>query len=298
LMVQPLPLYHITAFVSTFFMQASRGNSILLIPNPSDIDAFVDQLAGQPFTLFCGINTLFVGLCRHPDFKALDFSALNTTISGGAALTQAAIEAWENTTGCSIAEGYGLSETSPVIAINDPLAIDYGSVGREVYATIVKLIDENGNEVNDGETGELTMQGPQLMQGYWNRPDATNEVMTSDGFFRTGDVAYRNIHGNICIVDRLKDMILVSGFNVYPNEIEMVLTSHEKVFEAAVIGQPDEKTGERIEAYITALASLDENEILDYCRQNLVAYKIPKVVHIVDELPKSSVGKILRRKLR
>lgn len=298
LMVQPLPLYHITAFASSFFMQASQGNEMLLIPNPSDIEAFISQLQGVKFTIFCGINTLFVGLCQHPKFADCDFSQFNTTISGGATLTEAAIEVWERVTGCKISEGYGLSETAPVVAINDPLDIDYGSVGKEVYGTEVKMVDADGNEVSKGERGELIVKGPQVMLGYWQRPEATADVMTADGFFHTGDVAYRNENDNICIVDRIKDMILVSGFNVYPNEIEMVLTSHQDVIEAAVIGKPDDKTGERIEAFLTTNGDVSVEQLKDYCRENLVAYKVPKIIHIVDQLPKSSVGKILRRELR
>lgn len=298
IMIQPLPLYHITAFVSTLFMQTHRGNHIVLIPNPSDIDGFVTQLKAHQFTTFCGINTLFVGLCRHPDFANLDFSRFSTTISGGAALTEAAMVAWEQTTGCKIAEGYGLSETSPVIAINNPDDIDFGSVGKEVYATSVKIIGKNNLTCEDGDAGELVVKGPQVMLGYWQRPEATTEAMTEDGYFRTGDIAYRNANGNICIVDRLKDMIIVSGFNVYPNEIEDVLTSHPDILEAAVVGQPDDKTGEQVAAFITVSKDIDTDTIKTYCREQLTAYKIPKQVTIMDGLPKSSVGKILRKQLR
>lgn len=298
LMVQPLPLYHIFAFAGTIFMQASRGNHSILIPNPSDLDGFVSQIKGQPFTMMCGLNTLFVGLSRHPGFRALDFSHFHTTISGGTALTKAASDAWESVTGCVPTEGYGLSETSPVCTINDPKNIEIGSVGKPVYATVVKMLDPEGNEVLDGQTGELTVSGPQVMQGYWQREDATKKAMTSDGFFKTGDIAYRNENNNICIVDRLKDMIIVSGFNVYPNEIESVLVSNTEVIEAAVIGKPDEKTGERVVAFVTTTGNVTTDQILAHCKTDLTAYKVPKEIHVLEQLPKSSVGKVLRKALR
>lgn len=298
LMVQPLPLYHIFAFVGTLFMQASQGNQAILIPNPSDLDAFVGQIKEQPFTMMCGLNTLFVGLSRHPGFQALDFSCFNATISGGTALTKAASDAWENTTGVVPTEGYGLSETSPVISINDPKNIEIGTVGKPLFDTVVKMLDAHGNEVDDGESGELCVRGPQVMLGYWQRESATNEVMTSDGFFKTGDIAYRNQNNNICIIDRLKDMIIVSGFNVYPNEIEEVLVSNADVIEAAVIGKPDDKTGERVLAYVTTTGNISTEAILAHCKNNLTGYKLPKEIHIIEQLPKSSVGKILRKELR
>lgn len=298
LMIQPLPLYHIFAFAGTIFMQASQGNHSILIPNPSDLDGFVTQIENQPFTMMCGLNTLFVGLSRHPGFKALDFSYFNATISGGTALTKAASDAWESVTGVMPTEGFGLSETSPVISINDPKNIEIGTVGKPVFDTVVKMLDPQGNEVANGETGELAVYGPQVMQGYWQRQDETNEVMTPDGFFKTGDIAYRNKNDNICIVDRLKDMIIVSGFNVFPNEVEGVLTANSEVIEAAVVGKPDDKTGERVVAYVTTTGRITEAEILVQCKIDLTAYKIPKEIHILEQLPKSSVGKILRKELR
>lgn len=298
LMVQPLPLYHIFAFAGTIFMQASQGNHSILIPNPSDLDGFVAQITGQPFTMMCGLNTLFVGLSRHAGFQSLDFSQFNATISGGTALTKAASDAWDSVTGVVPTEGYGLSETSPVITINDPKNIEIGTVGKPVFSTVVKMLDPQGNEVADGETGELAAHGPQVMQGYWQREDATNEVMTSDGFFKTGDIAYRNTNNNICIVDRLKDMIIVSGFNVFPNEIEGVLVSNPDVIEAAVVGKQDEKTGERVVAYVTTTGNIAVEDILAHCKSDLTAYKLPKEIHILEQLPKSSVGKVLRKELR
>lgn len=298
LMIQPLPLYHIFAFAGTIFMQASQGNHSVLIPNPSDLDGFVAQIKNHPFTMMCGLNTLFVGLSRHAGFQALDFSHFNATISGGTALTKAASDAWEHVTGCVPTEGYGLSETSPVATINDPQNIEIGSVGKPVFETVVKMLDPNGKEVADGETGELAVSGPQVMQGYWQRKDATAEVMTDDGFFKTGDIAYRNKNNNICIVDRLKDMIIVSGFNVYPNEIEGVLVTNAEVIEAAVVGKPDEKTGERVVAYVTATDNISTDNILEHCKIHLTAYKVPKEIHILEQLPKSSVGKVLRKELR
>ena len=195
-------------------------------------------------------------------------------------------------------EGYGLAETSPVISINDPKNIEIGTVGKPLFDTVVKMLDAHGNEVDDGESGELCVRGPQVMLGYWQRESATNEVMTSDGFFKTGDIAYRNQNNNICIIDRLKDMIIVSGFNVYPNEIEEVLVSNADVIEAAVIGKPDDKTGERVLAYVTTTGNISTEAILAHCKNNLTGYKLPKEIHIIEQLPKSSVGKILRKELR
>ncbi len=298
LMVQPLPLYHIFAFAGTIFMQASQGNHSVLIPNPSDLDAFVAQIKNIQFTMMCGLNTLFVGLSRHTGFQALNFEHFNATISGGTALTKAASDAWERVTGVIPTEGYGLSETSPVITINDPNNIEIGSVGKPLLSTTVKMLDTHGKEVQEGEKGELAVNGPQVMQGYWQRIEATKEVMTSDGFFKTGDIAYRNENGNICIVDRLKDMIIVSGFNVFPNEIEDVLVSNPEVIEAAVVGKTDEKTGERVVAYVTTSGNITVDEISAYCKSELTAYKLPKEIHILEQLPKSSVGKVLRKELR
>jgi long-chain acyl-CoA synthetase len=293
--VCPLPLYHIYAFSVNMLVFATSGNLNILIPNPRDMDAFVQAIKPFKFTGFAGINTLFVGLCMHPEFKALDFSALKITISGGTALTSTAVNMWKTTTGCSISEGYGLSETSPVVCFNRPGKERLGTVGRPVEDTEIQLWDENDQIV---EEGQIVVRGPQVMAGYWNMPEETAKAITKDGFFKTGDVGICLEDGTIKIVDRLKDMIIVSGFNVYPNEIEDVLSQHDEILEAAVIGEPDEKTGEKVCAYITVKSEVSESDILAHCKVLLTAYKIPKKIVFMQELPKSSVGKLLRRELR
>lgn len=294
--VCPLPLYHIYAFTVNMVTLASSGNLNVLIPNPRDPAAFINAIKPFKFTGFSGINTLFVGLCQSPDFKALDFSELHLTISGGSALTSSAVDVWKSVTGCSISEGYGLSETSPVLCLNTPGQEVLGTVGKPVIDTEIKLLGEDGF-VEEGE-GEIVAKGPQVMLGYWQRPDETAKVMTDDGYFRTGDVGVRMPSGEIKIVDRLKDLIIVSGFNVYPNEIEDVLTQHSAIAEAAVIGEPDEKSGEKVCAYITVSADISTDDVIAHCREQLTGYKVPKKVVVLDELPKSTVGKILRRELR
>lgn len=294
----PLPLYHIYAFNVCMMAFASRGALIVLIPNPRDPDAFISAIKPYQFTTFAGINTLFVGLSQHPEFKKCDFSKLKLTVSGGTALTSAAVDAWKNVTGCEITEGYGLSETAPVAAFNDASNVAYGTVGKPVIGTDIAILSPDGTHLPAGESGEIAVKGPQVMQGYWQRPEATAEVMTADGYFRTGDIGVYNEDGNIQIVDRLKDMVIVSGFNVYPNEIEDVLTQYPTVIEAAVIGKEDDKSGERVCAYISVNGEVDIADIEAHCRKLLTAYKVPKEFHILKELPKSSVGKLLRRELR
>jgi long-chain acyl-CoA synthetase len=276
----------------------AKGAMTLLIPNPRDMDSFVQALKPHKFTAFAGLNTLFMGLCSHPEFPKLDFSKLKLTISGGTALTKSASDLWESTTGCSITEGYGLSETAPVVAFNQPGQEHLGTVGLPVDGTDILLLDENDKPVEDGKEGQIACKGPQVMKGYWQRPDETAKVMTTDGYFKTGDVGVRLEDGCIKIVDRLKDMIIVSGFNVYPNEVEEVLTLHPSVLEAAVIGKPDEKTQEKVCAFVTVNGDYDEATVIAHCRESLTAYKIPKEVNVIPELPKSAVGKILRRELR
>lgn len=296
--VCPLPLYHIYAFTVCMMTFFAKGCQTLLIPNPRDLDAFIGALKPFAFTTFAGINTLFVGLSRHPDFQQLDFSKLHLTISGGTALTQAAVDAWKSVTGCMITEGYGLSETSPVVAFNQPGAEQIGTVGRALQGTEIRLLNSENQPVAEGEAGEVAVRGPQVMQGYWQRPDETAKVMTEDGFFKTGDVGQFTANGELKIVDRLKDMILVSGFNVYPNEVEEVLTSHPNVMEAAVVGVADDNTGERVKAFVTLSQPIEVEALVAYCRDQLTAYKVPKDIIVLDELPKSTVGKILRRELR
>ncbi|WP_100656126.1 AMP-binding protein [Alteromonas flava] len=298
IVVCPLPLYHIYAFTVCMMTFFAKGCLTILIPNPRDPDAFISAIKPYKFTTFAGINTLFVGLGQHPDFKALDFSALKLTLSGGTALTSAAVDIWRDVTGCSITEGYGLSETAPVLTFNEPGNEKIGTIGTPLVGTEVRILDENDHAVPDGQEGQIAARGPQVMLGYWQREDATAEVMTDDGFFKTGDIGVRLPDGTIKIVDRLKDMILVSGFNVYPNEVENILTAFPTIVEAAVVGAPDDKTGERVCAYVTTSAPLDEDAVIAHCREQLTAYKVPKEIHVLDELPKSTVGKILRRELR
>lgn len=293
----PLPVYHIYAFTVNLMIFFSRGNLNVLIPNPRDIDAFVNAIKPFQFTGFSGINTLFVGLCQHSKFQALDFSKFRLTISGGTALTSSASETWQSVTGCTITEGYGLSETSPVLCLNQPGKEQIGTVGKAVSETIIQL-RVNDKEVADGEEGEIVAKGPQIMPEYWQRPEETTKVMTSDGFFRTGDVGVRLPNGNIKIVDRLKDMIIVSGFNVYPNEVEGIIVNHPKVVESAVIGIEDDKTGEAVSCFITVSEPATAQEIIAHCKESLTSYKVPKKVTIMNELPKSTVGKILRKELR
>lgn len=298
IVVCPLPLYHIYAFTVCMMTFFAKGAMVLLIPNPRDMDAFVGAIKPHKFTALAGLNTLFVGLCQHPDFKTMDFSKLHLTMSGGTALTSAAAELWQNTTGCSVTEGYGLSETAPVVSFNDPGNESIGTVGHPLIETDIQLLDSDDNPVADGEEGQIAVKGPQVMTGYWQRPDETAKVMTTNGYFKTGDVGVRMPNGTIKIVDRLKDLIIVSGFNVYPNEIEDVLCRHPKVLEAAVIGKPDDKTQERVAAFITVNAEVTHEELIEHCREVLTNYKIPKEFNVIDELPKSTVGKILRRELR
>jgi long-chain acyl-CoA synthetase len=296
--VCPLPLYHIYAFCVNMVLLASRGNLNILIPNPRNLDDLITAIKPFKFTGFAGINTLFVGLCQHPRFQELDFSELKFTLSGGTTLTTAASEQWQALTSCTISEGYGLSETSPVVCLNEPKKELIGTVGKPLPMTEVELWDENDQVVEDGQSGEIVVRGPQVMQGYWQLPEETAKAITPNGFFRTGDVGVRQPAGEIKIVDRLKDMICVSGFNVYPNEIENVLTQHPDILEAAVVGMSDDKTGEAVCAYITTTNEVSQQSVTDYCRLYLTGYKIPKKVVTLPELPKSTVGKVLRRELR
>ena len=298
ILVCPLPLYHIYAFTVSMLAFFVRGSMSVLIPNPRDMDAFVQQIKPFKFTAFAGLNTLFVGLCMHDEFKKVDVSALKLTMSGGTALTAAASDLWFKTTNCTVTEGYGLSETSPVASFNTPTKERLGTVGTPLLNTDILLLDDSDVPVPDGEAGQIAIKGPQVMKGYWQRQDETAKVMTSDGYFKTGDIGVREEDGCIKIVDRLKDLIIVSGFNVYPNEVEEALTQHPNILEAAVIGKPDDKTQERVCAYVTVSTEIDKNEVIEHCRKTLTAYKVPKEVNVLDELPKSTVGKILRRELR
>ncbi|WP_237060705.1 AMP-binding protein [Microbulbifer sediminum] len=299
LYIAPLPLYHIYAFTIHCMSLFATGNHSLLIPNPRDIPTFVKTLKGVRFTGFVGLNTLFNGLMRAPGFSDLDFSKLHTTASGGMALTRDTAKRWEEMTGCVVTEGYGMTETSPVVSFNPAEAVQLGTVGLPVPGTEVKVVDENGNDLPNNSPGELCVRGPQVMKGYWQREEATAETIDSEGWLKTGDMAEIQDDGYIKIVDRKKDMIIVSGFNVYPNEIEDVISAHDKVAEAAAIGIPDDKSGEVVKLFVVkADESVTEEEVIAYCRENMTAYKVPKQVEFREELPKTNVGKILRRELR
>lgn len=296
--VAPLPLYHIYAFTVNCMTIMLTGNHNILIPNPRDIPGFVKELQKHRFTGFAGLNTLFVALMNNEDFKNVDFSALKLTISGGMALTKSAAERWEQVTGCPVSEGYGMTETSPVISFNPSGHQQLGTIGIPTANTSVRIVDEEGKVLGFNEPGELEVKGPQVMKGYWNRPEDTAKTIDADGFLKTGDIAVLQEDGYLKIVDRKKDMIVVSGFNVYPNEIEEILTQHPKVVECAAVGVPSEKTGEAVKVFVVGKDNPTEEELIEFCRKELTAYKVPKLFEFRDELPKTNVGKVLRRELR
>ncbi len=297
--IAPLPVYHIYTFTVNCLFLMETGNHSILITNPRDLPNFVKELKGLKFTGFIGLNTLFNALCNREDFRALDFSKLHLTISGGMALTRSAAERWKEVTGCEIAEGYGLTETSPVVSFNPVDGIQLGTIGKPVAGTRVKVVDADGNDLPFGEPGELCVQGPQVMKGYWNRDDETVKVMDDEGWFHTGDIAVLQEDGYIRIVDRKKDMILVSGFNVYPNEVEDVVATHPGVLESAAVGVDDENSGEAIKLFVVPRTDdLDPDELRAWCKKEMTGYKVPKYVELRDELPKTNVGKVLRRQLR
>jgi len=299
-MVAPLPLYHIYAFTANCMCMMVSGNHNVLITNPRDIAGFIKELKNWRFSALLGLNTLFVALMEHPDFKTLDFSSLKLTNSGGTALVKATAERWEQITGCRITEGYGLTETSPVACTN-PYGTQsrLGTVGLPVPGTLLKVIDDEGIEQPMGERGELCIKGPQIMKGYWHKPEATAEVLDADGWFKSGDIAVIDPDGFVRIVDRKKDMIIVSGFNVYPNEIEDVVMAHPKVANCAVIGVPDERSGEAVKLFVVARETgVSLEELKAYCKENFTAYKVPKHIVLRESLPMTPVGKILRRELR
>jgi long-chain acyl-CoA synthetase len=295
-----LPLYHIFGFNTNMMLGMRVGACNVLIPNPRDLPGLFKELSGLKFHTFPAVNTLFNALANHPDFHLVDWSHLLISVGGGMAVQQATARLWLEKTGCGICEGYGLSETSPTVTCNPTDSKAYtGTIGLPLPNTEMALLDDDGREVPPGTPGEIAVRGPQVMAGYWQRPDETALVMTTDGYFRTGDIGMVDERGYFRIVDRKKDMILVSGFNVYPNEIEDVLTQMPGVLECASVGMPDAKTGEAVKVVIvrksTALTELD---VRAYCEQNLTGYKRPKVIEFRDELPKTPVGKVLRRELR
>lgn len=299
-MIAPLPLYHIYAFTANCMCMMVTGNHNVLITNPRDISGFIKELGKWRFSALLGLNTLFVALMDHPGFRQLDFSALKVTNSGGTALVKATAERWEALTGCRIVEGYGLTETSPVASTNPYGQLArLGTVGIPVAGTAFKVIDDDGNELPLGERGELCIKGPQVMKGYWQQPEATAQALDAEGWFKTGDIAVIDPDGFTRIVDRKKDMIIVSGFNVYPNEIEDVVMGHPKVANCAAIGVPDERSGEAVKLFVVPReGGLSVDELKAYCKANLTGYKVPKHIVLRESLPMTPVGKILRRELR
>ena len=295
-----LPLYHIFAFMVCAMYGMYKGQANVLIPNPRDLPAVMKELRKYQPTFFPAVNTLFNALVNNEEFRQLDHSKLKMAMGGGMAVLASTAEAWKKITGSNIIEGYGLSETSPVATANPPATTEFsGTIGIPLPLTEVAILDDDGNEVALGEQGEISIRGPQVMKGYWNRPDETAKVMTADNFFRTGDIGVMDSRGYVKIVDRKKDMILVSGFNVYPSEIEEVISTHPKVLEVAAIGVQDEKSGEVPKLFVVKKdPSLTTEEILAFAKENLTGYKRPRYVEFIDELPKSNVGKILRKDLR
>ena len=295
-----LPLYHIFALTSCCLLGTRAGAMNILIANPKDIPAFVKDLKQYKFNMFPAVNTLFNGLLNNPDFAKLDFSGLKVSNGGGMAVQRPVAERWFKVTGCPIAEGYGLSETSPLATCNPADMTEYsGTIGLPAPSTEIAILDDDGKPVPLGERGEIAIRGPQVMAGYWNRPDETAKVMTADGFFKSGDVGIMDERGYTRIVDRKKDMILVSGFNVYPTEVEEVVAGHPGVLECACIGVPDANTGEAVKLFVVRKdPNLTVEQMTEYCKAQLTAYKKPKYIEFRTELPKSNVGKILRRELR
>jgi long-chain acyl-CoA synthetase len=295
-----LPLYHIFAFTVNMMLGMRTGAKVILIPNPRDLPAVLKELSTHTFHSLPAVNTLFNGLANHPDFHTVNWKNLKVSVGGGMAVQSAVAKLWLEKTGCPICEGYGLSETSPSATCNPVTNTEFtGTIGLPLPNTWLKCLDDDGHEVPHGQPGEIAIKGPQVMAGYWQRPDETAKVMTADGFFKTGDIGTMDARGYFKIVDRKKDMVLVSGFNVYPNEVEDVVAQLPGVMECAVVGVPDDKSGEAVKLVVVKKdASLTEGQVRDFCKANLTGYKQPKVVEFRTELPKTPVGKILRRELR
>ncbi|WP_374287811.1 long-chain-fatty-acid--CoA ligase FadD1 [Pseudomonas fluvialis] len=300
ILIAPLPLYHIYAFTFHCMAMMLVGGHNVLITNPRDLPAMIKDLAAYRFTGFVGLNTLFVALCNSEDFRKLDFSSLKATFSGGMALQLATAERWQEVTGCAICEGFGMTETSPVVSVNPFQNIQIGTIGIPVPSTQCKVIDDEGNDLPMGAIGELCVKGPQVMKGYWQRQEATDEILDAAGWLKTGDIAVIQDDGFMRIVDRKKDMILVSGFNVYPNELEDVLATLPGVLQCAAIGVPDEKSGEAIKVFVVVKPgeSLSKEQVMEHMRANVTGYKVPRYVEFREVLPTTNVGKILRRELR
>jgi long-chain acyl-CoA synthetase len=298
--VTALPLYHILSLTANCLLMMKAGGCNILITNPRDIPAFIKELRKQRFTMFTGVNTLFNALMNHPDFTKIDFSGLKVALGGGMAVQKPVADRWKQLTGCTLVEAYGLSETSPAVTINPLDLKEYnGSIGLPISSTEVMLRGDDGKEAPQGSPGEICVRGPQVMKGYWNSPAETAKVLSSDGFFATGDIGVFDEKGYVRIVDRKKDMLLVSGFNVYPNEIESVVVAHPGVLECAVIGVPDAHSGEVPKLFVVKKdPALTEADIRKHCEANLTGYKRPKLIEFRKELPKTNVGKILRRALR
>jgi len=298
--INALPMYHIYSLVVLVLAGYSKGGLNVLITNPRDTKGFIDELKKWPFTFFNGVNTLYESLLNHPDINDVDFSSMKLSGTGGSACRKSTADRWQQLTGKVLLEGYGLSETSPSVSVSPAHLTEFnGFVGLPIPNTEISIRDDDGKAVKRGEPGEICVKGPQVMKGYWQNEEATAEAIGADGFFKTGDIGTLNKGGFLAIVDRKKDMILVSGFNVYPNEIEDVVSLHPDIIEAACIGIPDKKSGEAVKLFVVkGNPSLNEEEIIAYCKENLTAYKIPKQIEFIDELPKTNVGKVLRRELR
>ena len=301
IVITPLPLYHIFSLTANFFTFTLMGGNNILITNPRDMPGFIKELKKHKFTFITGVNTLFNSLLNTPGFEEVDFSHLKGTLGGGMAVQRAVAERWQKVTGMPLIEAYGLTETSPAACINPLTNTEFnGSIGLPISSTEISIRDEDGNDLGIGPVGEICIRGPQVMAGYWNRPDETAKVMLEGGWFRSGDMGRMDEKGYTFIEDRKKDMILVSGFNVYPNEVEGVAVMHPAVLEAAAVGIPDEKSGELVKLFVVCRdgQSVTDKELIAFCRESLTGYKVPRLVEFRKELPKTNVGKILRRELR
>ncbi len=297
--IAPLPLYHIMAFATNCLSSVGMGLHTVFIRDGRNLDETIGAMQRHPFSLLSGINTLFVGLMNHPQFRSIDFSHLKWATSGGAPLNSEVGRRWQVLTGAPICEGFGLTEASPVVATGTALSpYREGYIGQALIDTELRTVDDDGNDVPAESPGELWLRGPQVMQGYWQRPEETAEVITADGWLKTGDIALLDAEGFVKIVDRKKDMILVSGFNVFPNEIEDVLMQHPSVRECVAVGIPDARKGEAVKVFVSLREATDDQALLEHCRQFLTGYKLPSAIEIRDELPKTAVGKLLRRQLR